>query len=214
MTGFIPRRRAFAAIFAAPLILLGGCGQPEEETAEVARQGAGPTVQDLPAGDAPQASPEPARFTSDYSTLDFDDCTVTREAAEGHSVDYRCPGRAGLPLLLHDGDGRYDLDAGVRNDEFQSIGAFNSIGTTIEWRLDEGRPIAVIFRLNDATMEDRGRSVLAVEKVGTAQSPGCRIAQIAGDTPDLNARARSIADERAVEFDCSADRMQVVGNAL
>lgn len=214
MTSFIPRRRAFAAILAASLAVLGGCSEPDGENAEPASQSAEPAVQNLPAGDAPAAAPEPARFTSEYTTLDLAACDVMRRAAEGHSVEYRCPGRGNVNLLLHDGDGRFDFDVGVRNEEFQSIGAFNSIASTIEWRLDAGTPVAVVFRLNDATLEDRGRSVLAIEKVGTAQSPGCRIAQIAGDTPDLNARARSIADERAAAFDCSTDQMQVVGNAL
>ena len=210
----IPRRRAFAALLAAPLAILGGCSEPDGENAEPAGQSAEPAVQKLPAGDAPAATPEPARFTSDYTTLDLAGCDVMRRAAEGHSVEYRCLGRGNVSLLLHDGDGRFDLDAGVRNEEFQSIGAFNSIAPTIEWRLDTGNPVAVIFRLHDATMGSRDRSVLAVEKVGTAQSPGCRIAQIAGDTPDANMRARRIADERAADFDCSTDQMQVVGSAL
>lgn len=216
MIDFTSLRRASALILAIPLAAVGGCSQSDDRTAQTEESGgaAGPVVQDLPAGDAPPEAPEPARFTSDYRTLDFGDCTVTRQATEGQSVDYRCPGRGDVPVLLHDGDGRYDLDAGVRNGQFQSIGAFNSIGTTIEWRLDEGRPVAVIFRLNDATMEDHGRSVLAVEKVGTSQSPGCRIAQIAGETPDANAEARRIADRRAPGFDCGTDEMQVIGNAL
>lgn len=214
MTGFIPRRRAFAVILAAPLAVLLGCSEPDGENAEPAGQSVEPTVQNLPVGDVPTATPEPTRFTSEYTTLDLAACDVMRRAAEGHSVEYRCPGRGNVSLLLHDGDGRFDLDAGVRNEEFQSIGAFNSVAPTIEWRLDGGSPVAVIFRLNDATLEDRGRSVLAIEKVGTAQSPGCRIAQIAGDTPDPNTRALSIADERAADFDCSTDEIQVVGNAL
>lgn len=169
-------------------------------------------VDDAPPKDAEDAPA--SRFTSDYTTLSFDDCTITRRASEGIGIDYRCPGRGGIPLLLHDGDGRYDVDAGIRNDQFQSIGAFNSIGTTIEWRLDQGAPVAVIFRLYDATQEQRGRSVLAVEKIGTAGAPGCRIAQVAGDTDDANMRARQIADRQAAGFACASDKMEVVGNAL
>ena len=217
MVSLPPKRRfSFAATLAPALtaLMLAGCGssgQGQQQEGEASTS----TNQPAPVSDDVEASTvaAPERFSSAYGKLQFDDCAVTQEATEGYYVDRRCPGREGIAIFLHDGDGRYDLDAGVPNDQFQSIGAFNSIGDTLEWRLDNGTAFAVIFRLYDATREDRGRSVLAVEKIGTANSPGCRVAQIAGDTPQANQRARAIADTAAASFDCTSGQISFIGDA-
>ena len=152
-------------------------------------------------------------YRSAYTVFSTDNCDVTRrETEEGEGVWWRCPGREGVPLFVTVGDGRYDVDAGVENEQFQTVGAFNDLGDTVEWRLHEEKPVAVIFRYLDVTEEAGGRTVLAVEKVGRPGAPGCRVAQISGDTPNANREARRIADTQASDFDCAAEP-EYIGNA-
>ncbi len=164
--------------------------------------------------DAPAPEETGSGFVSRYTRFDLAACEVLREErVEGSFADYRCPGLPGHPLLVQEGDGRFDLDAGIDDDRFQTIGAFNDIGATIEWRLRDGEPFAVIFRYLDRAMMEPGRTVLAIEKVGRPGAPGCRVAQVAGDVPDANRRARALADSRAAPFSCGADDPVFVGTA-
>ena len=207
------RRPAPIALIVLPLLALtacgGGGGAGEQETPSP-RPNAGTS----PVARTGTATPEPAdAITSAYTQLDLDKCTVIDASEEGASTDWRCPGLGEVPLFVYEGDGRFDLDAGVENAKFQSIGAFNSIGDRIEWRLRGGVPYAAIFRYHDVTRQDDPRSVLAIEKVGSGDMPGCRVAQIAGDTPDANGRARELADSLTPGFDCANDAMRVIGDA-
>jgi len=153
--------------------------------------------------------------TSEYTRFNLDRCTVTSRATEGEYVEYSCSGRGDAGLFAALGDGRMDLDAGVRNERFEGLSAFNDIGAQIEWRLHGGVPVAIIFRYRDATPEGRaaGRSVLAVEKVGRPGAPGCRVAQLAGSTAQVNQRAREIADRTAPGFPCGRGQVTYIGNS-
>lgn len=172
---------------------------------------------------APDPAPSPSEdtsgemggFASVYTDLDLEKCKLVREQSEeGTSAEWQCQGFGDIPLMVEEGDGRFDVDAGVKNDRFETVGAFNSLGDTAEWRLRDGQPIAVIFRYLDATEEAKGRTVLAVEKIGTAALPGCRVAQVAGNVPDANQVARDLADSNAADFTCGVSEMAVVGGAL
>ena len=194
----------FRSLLAAvSLAALAACGAQEEAVPEP-----GTTEGD-------EAGPELTGFASTYSELDLEACEQTSlETEEGTSASWTCNGFGDIPLFVDEGDGRFDLDAGVHDSTFETIGAFNAINTTIEWRLKDGDPFAVIFRYNDVSMESKGRTVLAVEKIGRTDSPGCRVAQIAGETPDANQVARDLADQSVAEFICGVDEAALVGGAL
>lgn len=193
------------------LLLVAGCSQqaPEQDDPDALSSAAIAPVEGRAAPD-PAADVDP--YSSDYTDFSLGDCRVTARAEEGVGVDYICPGRGDIALFAHDGDGRMDLNAGVRNDRFQSLGAFNSIGDSVEWRMKDGVPFAIIFRYRDDSEQGGGRTVLAVERIGTANQPGCRVAQLAGSTHDANARARAIADSEASGFDCAANP-RIIGAA-
>lgn len=160
-----------------------------------------------------QAAPAGPGWATVYTTLDLEQCTLLdSETEEGTSASWRCPGFGETALLVEEGDGRFDVDAGVKNDRFETLAAFNDLGETFEWRLRDGVPVAVIFRYRDATPEGQGRTVLAVEKVGTASVPGCRVAQVAGAAPDANEAARDLADT-SPGFVCGRNAVELVGNA-
>ena len=152
-------------------------------------------------------------ISSQYQKFDLGNCTETNRATEGASITWRCTGPNRIQFWVHDGDGRQDVDIGVQNNDFTTIGAFNSIGDTLEWRMRDGRPYALIFRYLDATIEKRGRTVLAVEKIAASGQAGCRVAQIAGSIPDANLRARQIADDVAPSFECGKQGIRYLGDA-
>lgn len=152
-------------------------------------------------------------YASSYTKLDLDTCDVLdKSTGEGSWIEFRCPGLKDIPLFVSEGDGRFDVDAGIKNGDFATISAFNEIGDTIEWRLRDGVPFAVIFRYRDVSMESSPRSVLAVETIGSDGVPGCRVAQIDASTAEANQRARKIADTEAAGFDCASEP-RYIGNA-
>lgn len=195
-------------------LALAACSQQPAPSAEPSPEPT-PAVSPLPeSATSPTPEASAGGVTSRYTRFDLAACEILEEEREeGSYADYRCPGLAGYPLPVQEGDGRFDLDAGVNDDAFQTLGAFNDIGPTIEWRIRDGEPFAVIFRFLDRAMMDPGRTVLAVEKVGRPGAPGCRVAQIAGDTPDANARARALTDRMTASFRCGVDEPVIVGEA-
>jgi hypothetical protein len=148
--------------------------------------------------------------TSVYTQLDFDRCRVTSRAAEGEGsfVNWRCPGYARVPLIVHADDDRFDLDAGVDNENWQSLSPFNTLGPRVEWRVRARRPIAVIYRYIVSTPGIPAFSRIAVASIGRAGHPGCLIALIDGALPNANSLARDRADHRAERFRCGVDRAE------
>ncbi|WP_374407807.1 hypothetical protein [Pelagerythrobacter sp.] len=208
-------RRPFAFAACTAALGLAACSQdpPEQAPKTETPEPATPVKRATPAVGATDTPAETGGYASVYSDFDLAACRVTAEQPEGTGVDYACPGREGIPLFAHHGDGRFDLDAGVDGEEFMTIGAFNEIADRIEWRTNDGTPFAVIFRYRDVAPGSAGRTVLAIEKIGRAGAPGCRVAQIAGDTADANRVAREIADTRAAAFRCGTDEARIVGDA-
>ena len=145
--------------------------------------------------------------TSAYTTLNLDACEIVSvaHAGEGDWVNRRCPGRGGITLFVSEDDARFDVDAGVDNGEWESASQLHELGPQLEWRIERGRPFALIYRYIIAEAMPGGRSMLAVESIGRSGRPGCLIALI-NATPNANARARQIADSRARTFRCGRDQ--------
>lgn len=141
---------------------------------------------------APLSAKGPA-ITSAYTKLDLDHCTQTDKGDVPEWASWRCRGYAGIPLFVQNGDERYDVDAGREDEADQFALAFDSPGSTVEWRLNRGKPFAVIYRLNSANPDLPKTSRLIVETIGRS-SAGCRIASIDAAAADSNARARRAAD--------------------
>ena len=145
--------------------------------------------------------------TSAYTQLNLDNCEIysVAHAGEGSWENRRCPGRNGITLFVNVDDDRFDVDAGIDNNEWESPSPFNDLGPQIEWRLESGRPFAIIYRYNIPAEAAGSRSMLAVESIGRRGRPGCLVALIRGDAAG-NARARRIADTRARTFRCGRDQ--------
>mgnify|MGYP001549234687 CR=1 FL=1 len=147
-----------------------------------------------------------AQNSSQFTTLNLDDCagsvTIIDEETEEGFWSGVCQGLDGIPVFATEGDLRFDMDFGVRNDRFETAPFFNEPHSTIEWRLDAaGQPFAVIHRFWSSGFSE-GTSMLAVSKIGTAEKPGCMIGLFRGDVPDVNARATALADAVADRLDC------------
>ena len=151
-----------------------------------------------------------SRFESVYTDLDLDECEMLGSDEIGGHVELRCPGYRGIDLFVTEGDLRFDVDVGVPNDIWTSQLPFNYLGETVEWRLRDGVPFAVIIRyhLDDGTYDfDGGTSklppLLAVITVGREGSPGCIVGWVPVDArPSQNEAARRLADEEGEGFDC------------
>jgi hypothetical protein len=143
------------------------------------------------AGAAPA---QPAGVTSAYTSLDLDRCEVIDNGETPQSMEWRCGGHGGLALYVQNGDDRYDVDAGMQDEDALWADTFDYPGDTVEWRLKSGVPFAIIYRLRSANPEHPATSTLVVETIGKAGKGGCRVAKIDGAAPEANLLARNAAD--------------------
>ena len=157
-------------------------------------------------GDSPPGGPSRGGAGVESAYTEIEGCETLRTFEEGGGAEQRCPGVGGVPLFVSEGDLRYDVDAGAPNGAFTTPSGFNSLGTTVEWRLRDGEPFAVIVRYDvegpGGTAAER-RSDLAVIKVGREGVPGCLVGYVPADAaPDQNTAARRLADRDAADYDC------------
>jgi hypothetical protein len=145
-----------------------------------------------------------AAFTSAYTELNLAACEVLNGGDEWGVASRRCPGHAGARLYVNVDDDRFDLDAGIDNDRWESLDGLNRIAPRVEWRMDGGTPRAVIYRYLLTGADGPGGTVLAVETVGRVGAPGCLVALIGGGVPRANEVARARADAGA-RFRCGID---------
>ena len=147
-----------------------------------------------------------------YTSLDLKNCEVLQTYEEGNGRELRCKGYQDIPLYVTESDARFDVDAGVPNSEWTTSGRpFNSLGDTIEWRIHDGKPVAIILRFNFeiSTIPEERSSELAVISVGREGSPGCLVEWVSADAqPNQNIVARQIADRQADSFNCGSDSVK------
>lgn len=102
----------------------------------------------------------------------------------------------------------------ILDDYFESFVEPNTVGDTIEWRLDDlGVPRAAIVRYRFGSYIDTdgktkpGDSILVISKVGQPDNPvGCAIGLVnASRNKNANELARKVADEVEPDFVCARD---------
>lgn len=157
------------------------------------------------------AAAGPAWAQSTYTTLDLEACEVLKVYEEGGGVDLRCDGHAGNDVFVSEGDGRMDVDFGIRNDAFQTFSAFSTVGTTVEWMQDEGGVQAAAIRFL-IDVDGRKAEALVVSKVGTGGAPGCVVALVDAAADQANGTARGLG-AMAKFFDCDDDSIVIVPGA-
>ena len=155
-----------------------------------------------------------AAETSAYTALDLDACENLGTSGYEEPLLLRCPGYRDLSVFVLAGYDTYDLDP-VRSDEaFDAPRQSNSLGDTIEWRLDdEGEPFAVIYRYYLYEADGPRRSELWVKSLGRGDRAGCLVATVPGSA-DANERAREVADRDARGAVCAeGEQGAAVGDA-
>lgn len=165
------------------------------------------------------------QMTSAYTKLDFKKtCKVLEEIEEGGSVSMLCDGYQDYPVHFAEGDLRHSVQFGHvdtgADSIWQSFAQWNRVSGTIEWRLQDGRPVAAILRwfienTDDAGSADPTRTgqVLVVSRVGQQADMGaCVVGYVdALANRDANVLARDVADTLAPDFVCGTDRPEFHG---
>lgn len=192
--------------------LLASCGGAKSGNGQNGASAPAPATTNGSTAPKAEATPAATAITSAYTDIDLARCQSLSSDPEHDSASWRCPGYGDVPVFISSGDLRYDVDAGVDNDNFQTLPPFNENPTRIEWRLRDGRPFAIIFRLRLATNEQTewSASALGVATVGAPGRPGCTIAWIDGNVPEANAVAHRIADQRAPTAQCAGGEPEMI----
>lgn len=171
---------------------IGACGQWIGLTAAVIT---------LVGGHALPAQATKSRVTIVQTSIADRACTKTASSApdEGDFASFRCPGTAGYRLNLEYGDARENLTlvtpSGAERDLelWSRVGsAFSSLGDVVEWRLVNGKPVALTVRylLSDIDDSQRTTSYLVVAKItATAACPTDKVPP----GPNQNVKARALA---------------------
>jgi len=163
-------------------------------------------------------------FGSSYTSTAPKDCRVSSAGTEVDDSTIRtCPGKAGLVVLITEDDLRETVSVG-RNRAAAArepaagvwFGPFNSTEHTVEWRMMNGKPFAIIQRWHIADISDEdknGRPIAKPMLAVTRLPPGvCHVAYIdAQANPNPNELARKAADELARDFKCGKDEVKVIG---
>ena len=162
-------------------------------------------------------------FESAYTKLDLANCQQEPLNPDDPVAGgtWWCEGYGGTPVRVAEGDLRFLVSFGHNAADEPAAGetlpAFNTIGTTLEWRL--GRdwatgsfvPIATILRyFTDSGTGEKGQ-VLVVTKLG---APGqvCHVGYVdALLNPQANATARQVAEQVAAGFVCGTHQAGYYG---
>ena len=132
-------------------------------------------------------------ITSVYSDFDLKKCKALELYAgnEGEGGVWQCKGIGGFDVLYLEGDLRgyvaFGPEARSQCTSAQTFGAFNSPGPKIEWRMENGKPIATIFRWftdNGSGEEGAKQNWLVVTKLNGKDA--CRTALIDTKYPNAN----------------------------
>ncbi len=113
-------------------------------------------------------------MTSLYTELAAPPCETLPETENG-GAGLKCEGPSGFQLLAHDEDARVSMSVVDHLGEVYPLDfwnvvtrGFSSLGPRVEWRLQGGRPMALIVRVEafeDPERPDRTVSYLVVAKV-------------------------------------------------
>jgi hypothetical protein len=178
-------------------------------------------------GCLPFSSADAQTIGSVYTSTAPKECKVkSAENAVDDSTTRVCPGKAGLVVLVSEDDLRETVSVGRDRKAAEEepaaktwFGPFNWTTETVEWRMADGKPFAIIQRwhIDDSSNEDKnGRPKAKPMLAVTRLPPGavCHVAYVdVAANPNANELARKAADAFARGFDCGKDRVRVFGES-
>jgi hypothetical protein len=159
---------------------------------------------------------------STHTELNLAACRHSQGRADEDYGRWRCPGFAGVAVVVTAGDQRsqvsYGRRAAAEPAARQTLAAFNGLGNRIEWRFDRAAhgaaaPFATILRWTTTVAagdaQERGE-VLVVTRL--PPGPVCHVGYVdARANPDAETLARTIADAQANRFRCGTDKPVILG---
>lgn len=164
----------------------------------------------------------PSNFTSEYTTIDREKCTLLSQDEEAQTASWRCQRFRDIEVQVSEGDLRDYLSFGENDDgawpSNQTLAPYNRLDKTLEWRLaqfdDRWVPVATIVRYftrvpagEDEFIEGE---VIVVSKFDDTQT--CQMAYVdVISNEDAIELARQVADAYALDFDCDRDRPMRIG---
>ena len=160
-----------------------------------------------------------AANTSVYTNFDLKKCKVLRAAVpdEEDGGSYICPGYKNMKVYVAEGDLRTMVAFAKKQPDKtcaaeQTFSQFNSVNSTIEWRLSNGQPIATIQRWSVSNNVDSSitKSWLVVTKLELTNS--CHMAVVEGASPNANEKARELADKMAPAFECGVTGVEIISS--
>ncbi len=152
-----------------------------------------------------------AEFDSAYTKLNLKDCQKGESNDDEGWANWMCTGYKNIPIFFAHADLReyvgYGPDARNTCSARTTFQRFNAAGTTVEWRLRKGRPVATIlrFRIESDGLKEQ---FLVVTKLDGAQS--CPMGYVDARVRNHNQAARDLADENVAGFSCANDAPLVV----
>jgi len=193
-----------ALVLSALVLLAAACSQAEETDSRPAADGtAAPAAQS--AAPAPEPTPSPVTGRA-YRYTPLTGCKLVREEREEMPyAEVLCAGPAGWALRIADSDARQTLAVVAPGGKETRIdlsrvsgGAFNSFGSTAEWRGPAGEPFApdsLVVRFRVAEEPHPAPEVAYLLALRLAPAP-CLVAKVAPG-PGQNDSARAAADQPA-----------------
>jgi hypothetical protein len=148
--------------------------------------------------------------TSVYTPFDLDKTCLRVERGDGMAFagTWRCAGFRGNDIVVSLDDDRAHVGFGPRATETcayrKTFSRFNEALSPVEWRLRNGKPVAVIQRWRVAT-DDEGHTATWLVISALRGSEACPYHYISGSYPDANALARRYADDIESDYDCEHD---------
>lgn len=135
-----------------------------------------------------------AQNTSSYTRLDEKNCRALKaNADQGEFYVGMCKGLGGYRLRVTKGEEHQFVDLVTRSGKEYGVGfnsaSYNFIGNTAEWRLQKGKPVALILRYNLLSPETGkvSSSMLVVSKITRAKACVTDLVD-AGKTQNIDAR--------------------------
>lgn len=158
-----------------------------------------------------------ANTMSVYTDFKLEDCLVLQ--ADDFGASFACPGYMGYPLYVAEGDLRFFVSYGFGAKEeraaSQTLPAFNTLHTTLEWRLTnvtgDWKPFATILRwfTDSGDGETPVGETLIVTKIEEGNT--CHVAYVDAKTiKNANEVAQEWADKAAPDFDCATQEPHVI----
>lgn len=154
-------------------------------------------------------APAQAESASAYTRWDLKSCRIL-EKDEAVQI-YRCPGRAGVPVIVNNGADATAVYPGAKElaADWPVTGFFFAKNNVVEWRYDRNgspRPYAAIVRYDvGRTVGGPFRQKLVVFRV-TDAGQACVAGAIDAQQANANTRARTFADTYARSFRCGIDK--------